>query len=221
VTPKKLRNYLEWGAMKATVLHPSLSKNFRTGKALIIYFSKTGNTEKVALAIEQGVRKAGLEPTLRKASEASDENYYEYDLVCLGTPVLHALPPNPVMNLVHINFDRYRETPSRVQLPAIPYPGKCALVFVTFSGPHVGVNEALPAGKLLVQMLEHLGFEIRGEWYIVGEFHGWKEGSTRGKLGDIRGRPTTEDLIKIEEKTIELVRSISQDSTGKDFWIWQ
>jgi len=187
---------------------------------LIIYYSRTGNTQKVAFAIERGLRKEGLEPTIKNVSEASDEDYYDHDLVCFGTPCLHALPPPPVMKLMHKNFARYRKSPSEVGMPAIPIPGKYALVFVTFSGPHVGVNEALPAGKLLVQEFEHLGFEVKGEWYIVGEFHGWKEGSTKGKMGDIRGRPNAEDLARIEEKAIKLARSMKGSmSNGKDVWI--
>jgi len=207
-TPKRLSNYLKWGTRRAVTLRPALSKTLMTGKALIIYFSSTGNTQKVAFAIERGLRKGGLEPTIKRVSEAFDEDYYDYDLVCFGTPCFHALPPPPVIKLVHKNFARYRKHPSEVRVPARRIPGKYALVFVTFSGPHVGVAEALPAGKLLVQEFEHLGFEVKGEWYFVGEFHGWKQGSTRGKMGDIRGRPNAEDLVRIEEKTIELARSL-------------
>lgn len=218
-TPKRLRDYMEWGVRRAVILHPSLSENFRTGKALIIYYSETGNTKKVALAIERGVRRAGLEPTIKKVSEAFDEDYYDYDLVCFGSPVRHALPPPPVMKLIDDDFVRFRRSPREVQLPASSIPGKYALIFVTFSGPHVGVDEALPAGKLLVQEFEHLGFKVKGEWYIVGEFHGWKDGSTRGRLGDIRGRPNPQDLARVEEKIIKLVRSLGRTSETKVVWV--
>jgi len=71
VSPKKLKDHLEWGVRRAVTFHPALSKTFRTGKALIIYYSRTGNTEKVALAIERGVRKGGLEPSF-------SEGYTDY-----------------------------------------------------------------------------------------------------------------------------------------------
>jgi len=206
--PKRIRAQLKWGIRRAVTFNPALRQHFMTGKALIIYYSRTGNTEKVALAIERGIRKGGLEPTIKKVAEAFDEDYYNYDLVCFGTSVLHALPPDPVMRLVKKNFIKYRRPPREVRVPAHPIPGKYALVFVTFSGPHVGVHEAIPAGKFLAQEFEHLGFEVKGEWYVVGEFHGWKLGSTRGRMGDIRGRPNSEDLAKIEEKTIKLVKSL-------------
>jgi hypothetical protein len=53
-----------------------------------------------------------------------------------------------------------------------------------------------------------LGFDVKDDWYVVGEFHGWKAGNTRGKLGDIRGRPNAQDLAEIEERTTKLIRSL-------------
>jgi len=49
-----------------------------------------------------------------------------------------------------------------------------------------------PAGKYIGQFLEHLGFTVIDEWCILSEFHGWEEGSTKGRMGDIRGKPSKE-----------------------------
>jgi hypothetical protein len=35
------------------------------------------------------------------------------------------------------------------------------------------------------------------EWYILSEFIGNEERSTQGRMGDIRGKPTEEELQKI------------------------
>jgi len=211
VVPGRLRDQLvraRWLAMQS---HPNLSKVFRTGKALIIYYSVTGNTEKVALAVQRGVRKAGLKPTTKKISEAYEEELFHYDLVCFGTPALHAFVPSPVNRFIRKRSREYGAR-SRIEIPAAEIPGKNALVFVTFSGPHIGLDEASPAGKYVKSFFRHLGFDVKGEWYIVGEFHGLgklgKVLSVRGFLGDIRGRPNTEDLASIEEKTIKLVNMI-------------
>lgn len=208
--PKKIRDYINWGIRRSATLSPnsSLKKHLKTRKVLIIYYSKTGNTQKVAFAIERGLKKVGLKPTIKNISEADSENYYDYDIIFFGTPVIHALPPSSVKKFMNSKFIQYRKQPSDVRVPALRIPGKFAFVFVTFSGPHVGVTEALPAGKLIAQEFEHLGFEVKGEWYVVGEFHGWKIGSTRGKMGDIRGRPNADDLAKIETRTIEFVSSL-------------
>jgi len=87
-------------------------------------------------------------------------------------------------------------------------PGKYALVFVTYSGPHTGMDEATPAGKTMRQYFEHFGFTIAGEWYVVGEFHGREDLSTLGRLGDIRGKPTKEDLLRIEDDAQQIAQKI-------------
>jgi len=54
-------------------------------KSLVVYYSKSGNTEKVARAIAKG-----LEAELKRIEEVED--VYRYELICIGTPV-HALAP--------------------------------------------------------------------------------------------------------------------------------
>ena len=188
--PKKIRQW-ERRFFKMAQLAKGVKK---MNNALIIYFSKTGNTEKVASSIKKGLEKAGLAVSVKKINEAEAEDLYKYDFVCLGSPVIHALPPKPVLDFIKMNDKRYREDNS-VVLGAPKYINKNALVFCTYSGPHCGMSEALPAGKYIRQFFEHLGFDIKGEWYEVGEFHGWEEGSTKGRLGNIKGRPNAEDWV--------------------------
>ena len=87
-------------------------------------------------------------------------------------------------------------------------PGKNALVFCTYSGPHTGIDEATPAGKTMRQYFEHFGFNVLGEWYVIGEFHGNLANSTLGRLGDIRGKPTAEDLAKIKKNAEQIARGL-------------
>jgi hypothetical protein len=56
------------------------------------------------------------------------------------------------------------------------------------------------------QFFEHIGFSVIDEWYVLSEFHGWEEGNTKGRLGDIRGKPTEEELRKIKEDAARLAR---------------
>ena len=202
-SPKRLRKWQHRFFLTNKVLKGVLSMN----NALIMYFSKTGNTEKVALAIKKGLEKAGMNATIMKVTEALDVDFYDYDLVCFGSPVLHSLPPPPVFKFIKMNEKKYRNTKD-VHLGSPKIPNKNALVFCTYSGPHCGINEALPAGKYIRQFFEHIGFEIKGEWYEIGEFHGWEAGSIRGRLGDIRGRPNADDLALVELKSTQLARSL-------------
>lgn len=176
-------------------------------KVLIIYWSATGNTEKVANTIQKSLVSEKVTPKVIKLPEAEEVELYEYDLVLLGSPSYMWHPPEPVQHFVKEKMEHHRKR-GDIKLCAPKVPGKRAVVFCTYSGPHTGINEAIPAGKYLGQFFEHLGFEVAGEWYIVGEFHGHNDLSTEGLLGDIRGRPNEQDLSKVENDVRQLIRSV-------------
>ena len=101
-------------------------------------------------------------------------------------------------NFLKKKFATYRQQ-GKVKPSAPKVSGKNALIFVTYSGPHTGIEEATPAGKDMRQFFEHIGFNVIDEWYVLSEFHGSLENSTKGRMGDIRGKPTKEELQKIKE----------------------
>jgi flavodoxin len=171
--------------------------------ALIIYWSKTGNTEKVAKAVKQGLEEMNIQVTLKKPEEAESINYFDYDLVCVGAPSYAWRPPEPMTDFLKKKFAENRQQ-GKIKPSAPKVPGKNVLVFVTYSGPHTGLDEATPAGKDMAQYFEHIGFRVIGEWYILSEFHGSLENSTQGRMGDIRGKPTAEELQKITQDTKRL-----------------
>jgi hypothetical protein len=175
--------------------------------AVIIYWSKTGNTEKVAKAIKSGLEEAEAIVSLRRTEEAGDVDYYAYDLVCIGFPSYRWHPPEPVDEYLRSRFREYHDS-GRVSVGAPKVRGKHALIFCTYSGTHTGIREAMPAVLYAGQFFEHLGFTVVGEWCVVGEFHGAVEASTGGKMGDIRGRPNEEDLCKVREDAIRLADAL-------------
>ena len=177
-----------------------------TKTALIVYWSKTGNTEKVANAIKQGLEDAEVQVTMKKQAEAENVDYFDYDLVCIGSPSYAFHPPESMAKFLKDKLAAYRKE-GRIKPCAQKVPGKNALIFVTYSGPHTGIDEATPVGKYMGQFCEHLGFTVLDEWYILSEFHGSLENSTLGRMGDIRGKPTKEDLLKIKQDAERLAKN--------------
>jgi flavodoxin len=171
--------------------------------ALLIYWSKTGNTEKVANAIKQGLEERGVQVTMKRTEEAEDIDYFDFDLVCVGAPSYSWHPPEPMTTFLKQKFNSYRQQ-GKIKPSAPKVLGKNALVFVTYSGPHTGIDEATPVGKDIGQYFEHIGFTIIDEWYILSEFHGSVENSTKGRMGDIRGKPTAKELQKIKENATQV-----------------
>lgn len=56
----------------------------------IIYWSATGNTEAMALAIAEGAKKAGGDAKLLEVARASKEDVLKADVVALGCPSMGA-----------------------------------------------------------------------------------------------------------------------------------
>lgn len=58
-------------------------------KVLIVYYSRTGNTEKMAGYIAEGVKEEGVEVEVKRAEEAKPEDLLEADGVVMGSPTYY------------------------------------------------------------------------------------------------------------------------------------
>jgi flavodoxin/ferredoxin len=71
-----------------------IKRRFISLKCLIIYFSQTGNTEKIAKAIQTGVKQAAGNCDLLEMRNANPLRLGDYDLIGIGSPVMGADPAN-------------------------------------------------------------------------------------------------------------------------------
>jgi multimeric flavodoxin WrbA len=168
-------------------------------KALVFYDSQGGNTEKVANEINRALLDESIEVDLIKVAEDVDVEFYDYDLIFLGSPVIAWSATDTMRDFVLKKLRGYHGSKIRPSAPL--RPGKFGVSFCTYSGTHIGETEAVPLTKWFSAFLEHLGCQIMGEWNIVGEFHG--RGDTPnvdGRLGDIRGRPNDADLAEVANR---------------------
>jgi multimeric flavodoxin WrbA len=171
--------------------------------ALIVFQSVTGNTEKVANSIYEGLTDGGFATTLKKVQDATNEDFYNYDLVCFGSPSYNWHVPKQADEFLKAKFGQYKKE-GRIVPGAPIIPGKSCLVFCTYSGPHTGIREAIPAGKYIGQFFEHFGFTVVDEWYVLSEFIGSEENNTKGRMGNIIGLPSEHDLTRIRESACNL-----------------
>jgi flavodoxin len=176
-------------------------------KAIVLYWSRTGNTKKVAHVIEEGLSEAGLDVSLKKIDEAEELDYFDYDLVCMGFPSYEWHVPKPVSDFLKKKLNVHRKQ-GKVKYGSPKVPGKNALIFCTYSGPHTGIDEATPAGDYVGQFFGHIGFNVLDKWYVLSEFIGNEAASTEGRMGDIRGLPTKDDLNRIKEKAVKLAETL-------------
>jgi len=65
-------------------------------KVLVVYYSRTGNTEKMAELVAEGARAAGGDVTVRKVEEADPAELLETDVVVLGSPTYYGHSAGPM-----------------------------------------------------------------------------------------------------------------------------
>ncbi len=58
-------------------------------KILVVYHTGTGNTEKMAELIREGIESEGVEAACRKASETKPEELLDYDGIIIGSPTYY------------------------------------------------------------------------------------------------------------------------------------
>jgi flavorubredoxin len=165
-------------------------------KVLNLYFSTTGNTEKVARRISGSVQELGREvDTLKVTSKDIEIDILNYNFVFVGSGVYGQLPGTPLIELFKELMQKYSKA-GEVKPTSPRRPSAYAVVYCTYGGAHTGINEAVPAVKYMGQLFDHLGYTIMAEWYIVGDYktERLRGHSVGGRLGDIRGRPNEEDL---------------------------
>jgi flavodoxin/NAD-dependent dihydropyrimidine dehydrogenase PreA subunit len=73
-------------------------------KSVIIYFSQTGNTEKVAKKIQTGIKQVTDHCDAVEIREVNPLKLKEYDLIGIGSPVMGACPTNVLDFVSKIRF---------------------------------------------------------------------------------------------------------------------
>ncbi|MCM8800899.1 MAG: NAD(P)H-dependent oxidoreductase [Candidatus Omnitrophica bacterium] len=58
-------------------------------RVLVIYYSKTGNTKKMAEAIAEGVKKEAVEVTIKSVKEVEPKELLDYEGIVIGSPTYY------------------------------------------------------------------------------------------------------------------------------------
>jgi len=116
-------------------------------KCLIVYFSQTGATQKVAERIATGLRTANYQVDLYNIKEKNPPDIMGYDLLGIGSPVYYYRPPFNVLDYV-------KKLPDAPEL--------ASFVFVLY-GTFIG-----KCGNVLREMLMHKKTRDVGYFYCQG-----------------------------------------------------
>lgn len=115
----------------------------------IVYYSRGGNTEKMANAVYRGVKSEDeVEVELKKAEETTLDDLTNWDGIIVGSPTYYGLPAAPIKNL----FDRSVKRHGRLE-------GKVGAAFS--SAANVGGGNETTVMGIIQMMLIH-GMVIKG-----------------------------------------------------------
>ena len=118
-------------------------------KALIIYDSKTGNTQKIAFMIAEGVREVdGVECIVKKVEDATLEDLMEAQGIIVGSPTYYGCMSGKLKEF----FDKSVEIHGKLE-------GKIGAAFTSSGGTATGAETTLLS--ILKAMLIH-GMIIQG-----------------------------------------------------------
>lgn len=180
-------------------------------KSLIIYDSQTENTEKISHTIYGTLFNLRNNTTIIKINGDIQIDIPGYDLVFIGSPIIDWLPTQSMVKFVKASMKSCAD--NKLIQPSSPkLTGKYAVCFCTYGGPHIAEREAIPATMWLRSFIEHLGFTTLGLWHISGQFVTHPQANslnTKGRLGNIVGRPNENDLKEVSERVTGLYRSLS------------
>jgi len=70
-------------------------------RCIIVYFSQTGNTEKIAGAIQKGVARVAGNCEITKIKEINPESLTDYDLIGLGCPIQGFVEPGVIKAYIY------------------------------------------------------------------------------------------------------------------------
>jgi len=115
---------------------------------LIVYDSRTGNTEKMAYAVAEGVASERMEVEIKKVVEASVDELPKVDGIILGSPVYYGLVSGKLKEFIDDSVKYHGKL-----------EGKVGAAFVSSGGIHSGAETAIIS--LLEALLIH-GMVIQG-----------------------------------------------------------
>jgi len=83
-------------------------------EVLVLYYSRSGNTEKMAKHVAAGAKDAGARVRLADISEAAIELLDTADAILIGTPTYYGLPAHDIIKFIHASVKRHGRLDGKV-----------------------------------------------------------------------------------------------------------
>ncbi|HEQ60110.1 MAG TPA: flavodoxin family protein [Firmicutes bacterium] len=84
------------------------------GKILIVYYTRTGNTERMARLVEKGARQEGAEVVVQSVQETKPEDLLKYDALIFGSPTYYGTMAHGFKRLIDTSVDFHGQLEGKV-----------------------------------------------------------------------------------------------------------
>lgn len=157
-------------------------------QVLVLYFSKGGNTRKLAEKIAQGVEEIeGVKALLKETKEVTKEDFLESSGIIAGSPVYFGIMAAELKKV----FDEFVSVRKRME-------GKVGAAFATSGYPFGGLVTTMMS---IIQVMMVYGMVIVGDpMSATGHFGAACAGAPDEKIG--------ENGIKLGQRVAELAKKI-------------
>jgi NAD(P)H dehydrogenase (quinone) len=83
-------------------------------KAIVIYYSRSGNTKRMAEIITQAMNNADLSTECKSVSDISPEDIFIYDAIVIGSPTYYGQMAGPIKQLIDDLVSRHGQLDGKV-----------------------------------------------------------------------------------------------------------
>ena len=83
-------------------------------KAIVIYYSRSGNTKKMAEIISQAMNNSDLPTECKPISDISPEDIFSYDAIVIGSPTYYGQMAGPIKQLIDDLVSRHGQLDGKV-----------------------------------------------------------------------------------------------------------
>ena len=147
-------------------------------KALILYATITGNSEKIAEAFRRVLEHYGFAVDMIKAKDAAHFIPIEgYDLYVVGSGIVAGLPERNLLAAFgagnYTGMKQLAEIGGDTGAPQWGRKGNVAkgVTFLTYGGTRRGPSEIIASESLLEMMMTEMGIQVMGKFACPGSVH--------------------------------------------------
>ncbi len=173
-------------------------KTTRTGRALVLWYSQTGYTEKYGRLLAHRLEKLGMNMTASEIRRFNAQGMGDFDLIVIGSPVYYYDTPDYVKSWIG-------------SLPGLK--GTPVAAYVSFGGPEGNQHNA--ACSILQLLAEREGVPIAQTAFMnMSAFPlSWSEDKVHEKTWMSKNLPNEETYDRVREYAVYLAIQVKE---GKD-----